>query len=292
MYGKGGNFVMGMTSYESLADKVVSYLDSGDWETPYNLLKEGTDNGDAVSTCLLGEMYFNGIGVLKDVEYAMNLYEKATSLGCAEAACHLGDAYSHGVEDIVPEDMSKAFQYSKRAAELGSAHGLGVVAGCYLWGDGTAQNNELAFEYALKGAKLGDAWAMTIVGICYSDGIATQKDPYSAAHWFRESLYREKDRSQNMYNLAVCLADPFEDFGISPSLDMYEEAYSWTCKAVELGNVDAHIMAAWFYETGTVVPQDYSTAHHYLELAANNGNELANNLLKRYRRNIYGDWCI
>jgi TPR repeat protein len=70
---------------------------------------------------------------------------------------------------------------------------------------------------------------------------------------------------------------------------MLEEAFHWASKAVEAGHIEAHIVIAWFYETGNVVNVDYETSHKFLTLAAGAGNEGAKELLKRYRKNIRGD---
>lgn len=61
-----------------------------------------------------------------------------------------------------------------------------------------------------------------------------------------------------MYRLAICLANPFEDFNLHSDYGMLEEAYSWACKGIEKGDLDCHMPIAWFYEM----------AYKYFKIAA------------------------
>lgn len=278
---------MGMDNYESLQEKVLSMIQSGDWETAYTLLQDGDAKGDSDSTCILGDMYLHGIGIMSDAERAISLYEKALSMGNAHGAQSLGALFEEGKDEIAANEQ-KAFYYFSKGAELKFPASMGSLAYAYLWGVGTAEDNDKAFFYGQQAAKQGDLNGMITTALCYDDGLGTPRDPYAAAHWYREILQVD-DRPQFMYRLSVCLADPFEIFNIRATSDMLEESFHWASKAVEAGHIDAHIIIAWFYETGNVVGTDYETSHRFLTLAANAGNETAQELLKRYRKNIRGD---
>ena len=52
------------------------------------------------------------------------------------------------------------------------------------------------------------------------------------------------------------------------------------------------MMVAWFYEMGNVVNQDYEMAYKYFKIAADNGHEMSAELIKRYRKNIFGNYYI
>lgn len=112
------------------------------------------------------------------------------------------------------------------------------------------------------------------------------------AHWYREVLNHEPENTFCMYRLAVCLADPFEEFNLHPGYGMLEEAYFWACKGVEKGDLDCHMLVAWFYEMGNVVNHDYDMAYKYFRIAADNGHEMSAELIKRYRKNIFGNYYI
>lgn len=91
------------------------------------------------------------------------------------------------------------------------------------------------------------------------------------AHWYREILNQEPENTFCMYRLAICLANPFEDFNLHSDYGMLEEAYSWACKGIEKGDLDCHMPIAWFYEM----------AYKYFKIAADNGHEMSAELIKR-----------
>lgn len=152
--------------------------------------------------------------------------------------------------------------------------------------------NRIALEWAQKAAKLGDPLGMECLAVIYDDGIDVYRNPMQAAHWYREVLNHEPENTFCMYRLAVCLADPFEEFNLHPGYGMLEEAYFWACKGVEKGDLDCHMLVAWFYEMGNVVNQDYDMAYKYFRIAADNGHEMSAELIKRYRKNIFGNYYI
>lgn len=272
---------MGMTDFETLQAKVMSMMDSGQMAEAHKLLLDGDAKGDSNCTCILGDSYLN-----VDIRRAIELFEKAMNMGHPYGSYSLASIYESGADGI-PADKSKAFYYYSKGADQNFPASLGNLARCYCWGIGTAEDKSKAFPYGLQAAKLGDLDGMKIAALLYDDGLGTQRDPHAAAHWYREFL-KAYDDSHLMYRLAVCLADPYEDFNIHVTHEMLEEAFHWASKAVEADNVDAHIIIAWFYETGKLVPVDYQTSHKFLTIAAEQGSEFAQDLLKRYRKNIFG----
>ena len=281
---------MGMSKYEDLYARVMNHLNDQDWESAYSLVKNGDMQGDGNATAILAEFYLHGVGVPEDVETAIELLERAISKGCMEAADKLGSLYMVG--EKVPQDDQKGVSYLIKAADMGDPLSMGKLATAYLNGDGVAQDYAKSLEWGQKAAKLGDKNGMEIVAIIYDDGLGVYRDPMQAAHWYRECLQQDPDNTFYMYRLVVCLADPFEDFNLHPDYSMLEEAFFWASKGVEKGDLDCHMMVAWFYETGKVVDQDFSMAYKYFKIAADNGHEMSIELIKRYRRNIFGNYYL
>ena len=135
----------------------------------------------------------------------------------------------------------------------------------------------------------GNATGMINAAICYDDGLGTNPDPYAACHWYKEYLNFEPEDDFVMLRIALCLADPYERFGIRTTGEMLNEAFYY---ALEKGNVEAHLIVGWFYEKGEVVPQDFDMAHKYIQIAADNGEETAQRHLQDFRKNIYGNYYI
>lgn len=281
---------MGMSHYQDLAEQVMRYFEAGDWDSGYGLLKDREEIGDSAAISLLGELYMEGIGVPEDLEVGIEMVEKAISMGCAESTEVLSGLFLQGKK--VPVDEARAFRYIKQGAQMGHPAQMGKLAYTYMMGDKLPQDNRLALEWGQKAAKLGDYLGMVTLATIYDDGLGVYRDPAQAAYWYRECLNRDPDDTACMYRLGVCLTDPFEDFNLRPSQEDYEEAFSVLSKGVQKGDLDCHMLIAWFYEMGHVVRQDFNTAYKYFKLAADNGHEPSKELIKRYRRNIFGNYYI
>lgn len=281
---------MGMSHYQDLADQVIRYFEAGDWDSGYSLLKDRESMGDPAAISLLGELYMDGIGVPEDLEVGIEMVEKAISMGCAESTEVLSGLFLQGQK--VPVDESRAFMYIKRGAQMGHPAQMGKLAYTYMMGDRLPQDYHLALEWGQKAAKLGDYLGMVTLATIYDDGLGVYRDPAQAAYWYRECLNRDPEDMVCIYRLAVCLVDPFEDFNLHPSQEDYEEAFSLLSKGVQAGDLDCHMLIAWFYEMGHVVRQDFNTAYKYFKLAADNGHEPSKELIKRYRKNIFGNYYI
>lgn len=282
---------MGMSSYEQLSDRILAQINAGYWDEAYDELKSLESNGDAAAVAVLAQFYLFGIGIAKDAELAVELFQKAISMGCGEAAWELGRQY-YNVNSELDQDRSKAVAIFEKGAALGDVSCMGALAQCYLFGSGTPENNSKAFDYAIRAAKLGDVNGIHVAAICYDDGLGTNRDAGAAYTWYKEYLNYEPDDGEAMLRIALCLADPYECFGIRPTGDMLNEAFFYAGKAVEKGNVEAHLIVGWFYERGEVVPRDYDMAHKYIQIAADNGNEFAQEHLKIYRKSLYGTYYI
>lgn len=282
---------MGMTAYSELEERVIDYFNSGRSGEAFNLLKDGESKGDKNATALLAQIYLNGMGVPADIDKAIELFNKAISLGSGEAAYELGLLYDDN--DLgIEVDKTKAFDLFQKAESLGNVESYGAIADYLLFGTMGYKDENRAAEYAMKAAKAGIPVGMYDLAVCYDDGLGISRDPYAACHWYKEYLNYFPDNAFSMYRIACCLADPFQVYGIFPTNDDLQEAYYYASQAVEKGNVDAHIIIGWFYEMGNIVPQDFETSHKYIKIAADNGNEFAGELLKRYRKNIYGQYYV
>lgn len=282
---------MGMSSYEQLSDRMLAQINAGNWDKAYDELKSLESNGNATAVAVLAQFYLFGIGVAKDTELAVELFEKAINLGCGEAAWELGKQYYNDDSEL-SQNRDKAVSIFEKGAELGEASCMGALAQCYLFGNGVGENYSKAFDYAIRAAKMGDINGIYIAAICYDDGLGTNIDVGAAYTWYKEYLKYEPEDDKVMLRIALCLADPYERFGIRPTGDMLNEAFFYAGKAVEKGNVEAHLIVGWFYEKGEVVPCDYDMAHKYIQIAADNGHEFAQEHLKIFRKNLYGNYYI
>lgn len=282
---------MGLSSYQELEDRMFAMTDSGHWDEAFEELSQETANGNKDATAILAIFYLDGIGIASDPEYGIELLNKALNLGSMEAAWNLGCIYSQN--DLgIPVNKQRSFELFEKGAVGGHAECCGALSGCYLYGRGTTENAEKAFYYAMIAAKAGVPTGMVNAAVCYDDGLGTGPDPYAACHWYKEYLNYEPDDDPVMLRIALCLADPYERYGIRATDEMLTEAFYYAGKSVEHGNVEAHMIVGWFYEMGKAVQQDFNRAHKYVQIAADNGWEPAQRHLQRFRKNLYGNYYI
>ena len=178
---------------------------------------KAASRGSSAGKYVVGQMYYNGIYVRKDVEkgetymneaadelYAPALYRRgliaerdgdnALAVDCyyraaqdeyAPALVKMGIISERG--EIVARDENAAFFYFGRAAERESARGCYGLARCYEQGIGTEISRKKAFEYFKLSATSGYADALLEVGYRYMFGIGTKKELMLAKQFLNQS---------------------------------------------------------------------------------------------------------
>lgn len=89
-----------------------------------------------------------------DYQQAYEWYKKAAELGNGEAACWVGYFYNMGYG--VNKDDEKEFFWSKKSAELGDDQGMSNLAHCYYCGRGVSCDYDEAKKWWKKSAELGN----------------------------------------------------------------------------------------------------------------------------------------
>ncbi len=282
---------MGMTNYEELNNWAIEKIKEERFDEAFDELKRKEADGDADAAAVLAQFYFYGIGIAEDVERGLELMEKSVAMGSVGGTLVLATIYTDNDLGVTP-DKVRAFQLYQKGAEGGSPECYAMLSECYMRGIGVEENDAECFRYTMLAAKAGNETGMFNAGICYDDGIGTNPDPVAASHWYKEYLNFEPEDDFAMLRIALCLADPYERYGIIPTGEMLNEAYFYASKALEKGNVEAHLIVGWFYEKGEVVTKDFDLAHKYIQLAADNGNTFAQKHLNDFRKNLYGNYYI
>lgn len=278
---------MGMDFGQSIEDKVVELLQSGQYSEAINYASTRAQAGNAEAMYVLGQMYYHGAGVVEDKELAAIWYKRAADAGSAPAmfeyavCCADGDC---GVE----QDISAAIRYYMEAARRGHAPAQFEMGMRYEFGEGITENIHEAVQLYSQAAKQGHAGAMYFLGHCYKSGRGVKADLGEAVNLFRQAA--ELGNTDAMVSAACILAAVDDDYAFEPDADMYNEAFSLLSRAVEAGNVDAHFYLGIMYNDGLGVARDQNQAYKFVKLAADNGQQNAQRLIKNYRRDIYGDW--
>lgn len=282
---------MGMDSYERLAGEVAGLIEvKGDY-AGIEKLEEERNAGNVEAITILGELYCEGIGVIPDYEMGLHLLEQASYSGSAHADEMLGMVYMNG-DFGVEKDEARGHGYLEKAASAGLPSAIGRCAADYFWGWGVPADEAKGFELATRGAKLGDFNSNRICGLAHQLGMGAPMNPQLAIQHYREALRIQPDHGDVMCEIATCLADPFGEYGAYASPNDLSEAFSLLSRAVELGSVRSHYVLGVCYANGVGVQQDYELAHHYIELAAQNGDLDAQDALGKFRRTMRGAWTL
>ena len=109
---------------------------------------KGAVRGDSLSQNFLADCYANGIGTTPDPEEAFFWMKESADLNCLFAIMDLGNYYYYGIG--VEKNLEKAFEYNLKAADYDSectARAKNNVAFSYLNGQGVDPDPEKAKLY-------------------------------------------------------------------------------------------------------------------------------------------------
>ena len=145
------------------------------------------NQGNAKAQAFIGDQYYYGVSVAKDLVKAVEWYTKAASQGNADGECGLGDAYYNGVGGL-SKDPVKAVDWYRKAADQGNADAQHSLGGAYVLGVGIAKDPVEGIKWIRKAADQGSPAAQCDLGNAYYDGIGGLiKDPVEAAKWWKKA---------------------------------------------------------------------------------------------------------
>lgn len=141
----------------------------------------------------LCEMYWKGIGGYeKDEDRARHHYDRLLALvddGDPEAFMMLAFQYDDGV--LVEKDSAKAIEYWRKAADLGHAVAIRVLACCHLNGlNDTPIDAERALAMLRQAAAMGDRHANYQLGLLYQGSTILPHDIRRALKYYKYSADR------------------------------------------------------------------------------------------------------
>ncbi len=143
------------------------------------------DRGNAKAIYNLSNSYCYGEGVAKDYTKSIALSQEALDKGYARGSVGIGYMYDRGYG--VKKDVQKAMEYYQEAANKGEAVGWYNMAFIYYNGNGVKKDPVKAFEYWMKAALMGDLDAQYEVGYSYQTGDGVAKDRKEAIKWYKKA---------------------------------------------------------------------------------------------------------
>jgi TPR repeat protein len=140
------------------------------------------DQGNASAMDFLGYSYLRGVGVHTNTKIAFG-YFHAASRESAQGSFNLGQCY-FGAQGI-DQDIPKALDAWRHAAEMGHGYAAAEAAMVYLSGEGVTPDQAEALRLATRAAELGDPSGMVVLGeMQFQAG----KIDEAKAHWLKASL--------------------------------------------------------------------------------------------------------
>lgn len=97
--------------------RAVEAHKAGDYQTAFPIFERFAEQGNVAAQISLGDMYYQGKGVVQDYTQAVKWYRRAAEQGVAAAQLQLGVMYRKG--QGVPRDFVRAHMWFNLAA----AHG-------------------------------------------------------------------------------------------------------------------------------------------------------------------------
>lgn len=227
------------------------------------LLQKAADAGSLEAMFDLGDCYYDGDGVDKNMPLAIKWMTKAADAGYTNAQLGIGMAYFSGVEDgldqnyalsekylllaankdnteaqaylsvlyVNMEEYSKALVWARKASQTSNPTGYYMLGRIYNEGLGVEVDNLKALEFFEEAAKQGDADAQNIVGNNYLNADYIEKDPQKAFKYYQ--MAAAQGHLEGMANLGYCYQE-----GIGTDAN-YLSAEEWLRKAADGGLQDA-----------------------------------------------------
>lgn len=237
-------------------------FEKGEYDKAYALYLKAAEKNNARGQNGLG-CYYAHIGKYKE---SYEWFEKASKQDYVPAIINLAMDYSHG--EWVKQDLNKAFNLYKKAAENGQYLAQEAVGTYYLDGLGTQKNETKAFLWFLKSAEQGYARAFWRVGKCYFDGIGTAKDETKAIEWYQKSatagdMYGQQELGQSYA------------YGYGGQKIDKKEAFELYQKSAKQGLATSQFLLAQCYEEGNGTYKNPTKAFDNYMLSAKQGFDLA-----------------
>lgn len=127
-------------------------------------------------------------------EQALELLEDAGKLNHTYSLIEKGLCYYNGT--LVKKDRDKAYDYWKRASELGSSEAEIRIAFTTLV-NSPDKDRTKNINLLLKTANEGAVLAQTALGYCYENGIGLQQNKSRATHFYRSAANRGSEVAYN-----------------------------------------------------------------------------------------------
>lgn len=241
--------------------EAVSVYAAAEYERARPLLIRAAASGSALAARYLGNIYWNGEGVVSDLAEATRWYRRAADGGDLESQFRMASMLSAGVG--VKQNASEALEWAKRAGDRGHTAALEFVADTYWFGRGVDVDNDAALTIYRRLLPFGSLVARERLGDAYLYGFGVAVNVSEALRYHREAASGKHVPSY--YKLGLLY-----ETRVKGAPD-WTEAFRWYERSADAKNPDACLRIGRLYYEGGAVKQDIRSARRYLECAIEGG---------------------
>ncbi|CAJ1368288.1 unnamed protein product [Effrenium voratum] len=204
----------------------------------------------------------------------LNLFVQIATSGDSTVAAAIGKRYLLGIEGF-KQDLQKAKQYLKMAANRNHAGAVALLGYMYCLGLGMPQNLDTAYAYFVTAANQNDPLGHNGLGYIYFRGTNAQaRNLRLAFKHFNESAYGGS--SDGMFNLASMYLTG------SGAEQSFQKAVLYYTQALDRGHTPAAYSLAVMHLNGIGTVRDCDIAVNLLKKVCERGEWLSSKLVSAY----------
>ena len=239
------------------------------FESAMPALRTLAEDGNPVAQNNLGDMYYEGHAVPRDVNEAVKWYRASAEQNYPAAQNNLG--YMYGSGEGVEKSYAEALKWYRKAADQNYALAEAALGYCCRAGWGVEQNDADAVQWYRKAAEQNYALAQSKMGSAYWYGQGVVKDDEEAVKWFRKSA--EQGNATAQFGLGVMFQN---GQGVEKN---YNYAMQWYLKAAKQNYKSAYANLGVMHRDGLGVEKNLSKAVELYRKAADQGDKYGQYLL-------------
>ena len=261
--------------HQRLYKKAKDLLKIGDVENAAYFLKKAANKGSNPAELLLcRKMLEDAVeeNSLEGIENAVGRIKSLGDNGYAKAYLELGNYYYRG--NFLPKDLEKAFEFTEVAAERGHIEAQSKLGAFYAQGSGVEKDFDKAIYWSMRAAEQGNSESQNNLGGFYGEGLGVEKDMVKSTHWL--GLAAEQGNMGAQYSLGLNYSPYVLGIDYENNNEKnHEKAIYWLKKAADQGHAKSQLALGQAYGSGLGVEVDKQTSLYWIGLAVEQGQPVA-----------------
>jgi len=202
-----------------------------DLRKAFKFYSRAADGGEPAGMLMSGMAYIHGYGVDKDEQKGKELVCKAVGSDYPLALVYLSTMYQSGL--AVPMNRELSLYYSRRAAQTLETAGLIGHITNLARDDSSISNMNEMYEWCKIFAETGSPKGQVLLGICHQSGLGVEQNYEIANELFEKSA----EQGEPQAYVQLC----FANFNGRGCVINYEESARWAKKAADEGSDKGHL---------------------------------------------------